>query len=451
LFALASRIIDFVLFTVVPAVAVLFYLLGGLMLLLSRGNTGLITTGKNFFWNTTWGLVIIFGAWMITNTVLKSLAGDSDVSNNWYKIECTTTVQQPSGLEARYACHADQCVADANGSYLVSNCNNECGKTINFVTNSLPDAVVGESYTQQIVVLGGAFPNTFSITDGSLPPGLSLSQFGTISGKPTTAGTYTFTVKVEDSSEPIQSATKQLSIRVATTAAGVQRYSCNSNGQCVADQNGQYTASNCDGKCQTAGGSQGVTCPFSGVNLCQGQSPPGGCSNSRCGQYAASINKYASGAATVNLLKSILFNESSCNISAATGSSFGLMQLQSSTANMYKARCGVTENITSSWLTNPANADKSVCIAAQYVNAIAQSICGSSPRNIYAGYNGGTGASGACGESVSCAGEKSCSNEAVRRWECLYDNSAHTICNTGYSETRSGVRKVIYCVNNPGF
>ena len=56
LFALASRVINFVLFTVVPAVAVLFYLIGGLMILLSRGSPGLIATGKNFFWNTTYRL-----------------------------------------------------------------------------------------------------------------------------------------------------------------------------------------------------------------------------------------------------------------------------------------------------------------------------------------------------------------------------------------------------------
>lgn len=91
IFQLASNVINFVLFTVVPAIAVLFYLIAGFMILLSRGNSDLIATGKNYFWNTTMGLFIIFGAWMITNTVIKSLAGDSDVSSNWYKIECAVT------------------------------------------------------------------------------------------------------------------------------------------------------------------------------------------------------------------------------------------------------------------------------------------------------------------------------------------------------------------------
>lgn len=37
----------------------------------------------------------------------------------------------------------------------------------------------------------GASP-TFSVTEGSLPPGLTLSADGILSGTPTTAGTYRF-------------------------------------------------------------------------------------------------------------------------------------------------------------------------------------------------------------------------------------------------------------------
>jgi len=127
IFALASRVMNFILFTVVPAVAVLFYLLGGLMILLGGARPGLVVTGKNFFWNTTWGLVIIFGAWMITNTVLKSLVGDKDISKNWFRIECTTTVQQPPTI-TKYACGSEnKCVVNPNGKYINDpNCGGEC-------------------------------------------------------------------------------------------------------------------------------------------------------------------------------------------------------------------------------------------------------------------------------------------------------------------------------------
>src|ERR1035438_3738557 len=50
-----------------------------------------------------------------------------------------------------------------------------------------------------MTVTGGGGSNTFSVSSGSLPPGLTLnSSTGTISGTPTTAGTSTFTSKVVD-------------------------------------------------------------------------------------------------------------------------------------------------------------------------------------------------------------------------------------------------------------
>ena len=39
---------------------------------------------------------------------------------------------------------------------------------------------------------------TWAITAGSLPPGLSLNASGTITGTPSLAGTYNFTVQATD-------------------------------------------------------------------------------------------------------------------------------------------------------------------------------------------------------------------------------------------------------------
>ncbi len=63
---------------------------------------------------------------------------------------------------------------------------------------TLPEGTIGVAYNQAITAAGGTAPYTFSIIAGSLPPGLNLSAAGVISGIPTTAGSFTFTVRATD-------------------------------------------------------------------------------------------------------------------------------------------------------------------------------------------------------------------------------------------------------------
>lgn len=55
---------------------------------------------------------------------------------------------------------------------------------------------MGEAYSRTLAATGTA-PITWSIESGSLPAGLTLTG-NTISGTPTAAGTYTFTVKASN-------------------------------------------------------------------------------------------------------------------------------------------------------------------------------------------------------------------------------------------------------------
>ena len=81
-------------------------------------------------------------------------------------------------------------------------------------TTSLPGATLGSAYSATLAATGGTPPYSWSVTSGSLPPGLSLSSSGTISGTPAEAGTYSLTIQAADSSSPRQTATAQLSITV---------------------------------------------------------------------------------------------------------------------------------------------------------------------------------------------------------------------------------------------
>jgi uncharacterized protein (TIGR03437 family) len=64
-------------------------------------------------------------------------------------------------------------------------------------TASLPGAAVGVAYKFAVNISGGRQPYSLRIV-GALPPGLALGATGEISGTPTTAGSYTFTLQVVD-------------------------------------------------------------------------------------------------------------------------------------------------------------------------------------------------------------------------------------------------------------
>ena len=69
----------------------------------------------------------------------------------------------------------------------------------NIQTTELPDGTVNATYQQAIDNIGDVDVNTWSIVAGSLPDGLQISESsGLIYGKPTAAGTFSFTVQVDD-------------------------------------------------------------------------------------------------------------------------------------------------------------------------------------------------------------------------------------------------------------
>ncbi len=86
---------------------------------------------------------------------------------------------------------------------------------LEITTTSLPDGKVETAYTATVEATGGTEPYTWSVSAGDLPDGLTLdSATGVISGTPTTKGDYSFTVQVEDSSDPVQSDTQDLNIDI---------------------------------------------------------------------------------------------------------------------------------------------------------------------------------------------------------------------------------------------
>ena len=88
------------------------------------------------------------------------------------------------------------------------------------LNGSLPNAVLGQAYTQTLQAAGGIPPYTYALTAGSLPAGLTLSTTGVISGTPTAVGASSFTVTATDTEPTPQTASLPLVLLVTypTTA-----------------------------------------------------------------------------------------------------------------------------------------------------------------------------------------------------------------------------------------
>jgi hypothetical protein len=140
----------------------------------------------------------------------------------------------------------------------------------------------------------------------------------------------------------------------------------------------------------------------------------------------------------------------------------GIMQLSKEIFDQYGSNCGIPNNIIPtnipadgktyplSWFSQnnqPINVDKQVCVAAKHLAKVAnQNAIKCDLRKIIAYYNGG---SDAVQDSNTCANCNICNGYHPMKWECLWTKNNNNIkCDTGYSETRRYVPRVLYCYNH---
>jgi hypothetical protein len=126
---------------------------------------------------------------------------------------------------------------------------------------TFPTGEVGISYpTILLAASGGTPPYTWSIGSGALPGGLTLSS-STISGTPTVAGPFPFTLNLADSAGGTASAAQSVTTVAALSVAG----RCDAN-PCSVEQG-------CDATCGSFGSQSGGLAPFKYSP--SGQLPPG--------------------------------------------------------------------------------------------------------------------------------------------------------------------------------
>jgi uncharacterized protein (TIGR03437 family) len=87
-----------------------------------------------------------------------------------------------------------------------------------FLASTLPNGAVNSFYRQSLVVTGGTLPLAFSISGGSLPTGVTIDpKSGLLSGTPTVAGEFDFTVQVKDNAGNI--ATQSFAVNILAALA----------------------------------------------------------------------------------------------------------------------------------------------------------------------------------------------------------------------------------------
>lgn len=75
---------------------------------------------------------------------------------------------------------------------------------LDFTPDTLPGGTIGVPYSQVFSPTGGSGSYAFTLVSGTIPPGLTLGTNGSVTGTPTTAGTYKFVVRLTSSNLVIE-------------------------------------------------------------------------------------------------------------------------------------------------------------------------------------------------------------------------------------------------------
>ncbi|MCX6854571.1 MAG: putative Ig domain-containing protein [Verrucomicrobia bacterium] len=155
------------------------------------------------------------------------------------------------------------------------------------ITSTLPGAVLSTSYSQTFAATGGTGPYTYIVSGGALPDGLTLSTEGLLSGTPTSAGSFTFSIQAQDTL--MVNGTRSYTFIVASTALAITTSATLPAGT----QGGAYSQA-----LAGSGGTAGYTWSVTSGSL------PGGISLSSAGVLSGTPSAPSSSSFTVRLADS---------------------------------------------------------------------------------------------------------------------------------------------------
>ncbi len=130
------------------------------------------------------------------------------------------TLRIPSGSSLNSNNHLtnNDTIIVENGGVLTGETGGKVVYAPSITTESLPEGKVNEEYSASLTA-DGSEPIEWSVTQGSLPTGLSLTKDGKITGKPTAPGDYVFTVTASNAAGSVS---KELTIAVKDPIYSIQ-------------------------------------------------------------------------------------------------------------------------------------------------------------------------------------------------------------------------------------
>src|SRR3989344_738841 len=98
IWALADKVINFLLFTLATPILIVVLIAGGFIYLTSGGNPKKTETAKGLITSAIVGIIIAFAAWLVVDTILKTLVkGDFTIA--WQEIEECPNALEPEPVD----------------------------------------------------------------------------------------------------------------------------------------------------------------------------------------------------------------------------------------------------------------------------------------------------------------------------------------------------------------
>lgn len=90
LFVLLDNIFDFIFIDIVPPIAVIAFIIGGIYFFFSRGNPQTVNKATGILTSAVIGLVIIYGAWLLLNVFFMAIGTNewTGLEEGWFNYPC---------------------------------------------------------------------------------------------------------------------------------------------------------------------------------------------------------------------------------------------------------------------------------------------------------------------------------------------------------------------------